>query len=112
MTRKFTRAIFVASLALYLLWIGALGALAIVSADRPIATRIRHSPAQHRLPRILKCRQIENPERTGMIGSDAPGSGERLGVDADRLAGTPFGIALGDAPGFPLSAPSWAFACG
>jgi hypothetical protein len=45
---KSARTRFVAALALYILWIGALVALAIVSADRPPDARIRSAPSAGR----------------------------------------------------------------
>jgi hypothetical protein len=46
---KFARTFFVAALALYILWFGALVALAIVSSDRPPQARAR-SPAPASAP--------------------------------------------------------------
>jgi hypothetical protein len=42
---KSARTFFVAALALYILWFGALVALAIVSSDRPAQARARSAPA-------------------------------------------------------------------
>ncbi len=51
MNARSARIFFIAALSLYILWFGALVGLAIISADRPAATRLRHvaPPAAHEL---------------------------------------------------------------
>jgi hypothetical protein len=47
---KSARTLFIAAMTLYILWFGALVALAIVSADRPADAKARSAPAPAAAP--------------------------------------------------------------